>query len=177
MTSSRISELSSLIAEDTARVKDYLRAHHLPLPSFDVDGPVNLNLLEEIEAARMAAIDALQELNDLLKGSVALIRPVVSPMSLVLVIDTTIHMNATSLQDIYRYDMAAKVPIHEDISFGRLAEPCDLEEMEVRRIVGFAIVWHRCFCEPRKGYVAHSAASRTLVDDPLVNDGLGLIFD
>ena len=92
-------------------------------------------------------------------------------------IDTTIHMNATSLQAIYRYDMANNVPLHGDISFGRLAELCDLEEIEVRRIVRFAIVWHRYFCEPRKGYVAHSAASRALVDDPLVNDGLGLMLD
>ena len=73
-----------MIAENTAWIEDYLRAHYLPLLSFNVDGPVDLNLPEEIEAARMAAIDALKELNDLLKDPVALTRPVVSPMSLVL---------------------------------------------------------------------------------------------
>ena len=86
-------------------------------------------------------------------------------------------MNALSLQAIYRFDIAAKVPLRGDISFGRLAELCDLKELEVRRIIRFAITWHRCFCEPRNGYVAHPAASRTLIDDPLVKDGLGTMFD
>ena len=75
---SKIAELSSVIARNTASVDEYIRSHNLPQPSFDVDGPVDLKLPEEVEEARVAAIDASQELNDLLRGPIALVRPVVS---------------------------------------------------------------------------------------------------
>lgn len=39
------------------------------------------------------------------------------------------------------------------------------------------MVWHRVFQEPRKGFVAHTAASRKLVEDPLARAGLGYMFD
>lgn len=75
---SKIAELSSVIARNTARVDEYIRSHNLSPPSFQVDGPVDLKLPEEVEEARVAAIDASQELNDLLRGPIALVRPVVS---------------------------------------------------------------------------------------------------
>lgn len=40
-----------------------------------------------------------------------------------------------------------------------------------------AMVWYRGFQEPRKGFVAHTAASRKLVEDPLARADLGYIFD
>lgn len=76
--SSRIGELSAIIARTTAEVEAYLHSHNLPLPSFNVDGPTDLLLPEEIDNARVAAIDATQELNDLLRGPIALVRPVVN---------------------------------------------------------------------------------------------------
>lgn len=39
------------------------------------------------------------------------------------------------------------------------------------------MVWHRVFCEPENGYVAHTAASRQLAEDPRAHDMAGLMFD
>ena len=78
MASTRIAELAGLIASNTATVDDYLRSHNLPSPSFDVDGPVNLGIpaeAVEIESARVAAVEASMELQDLLQGPNTLLRP------------------------------------------------------------------------------------------------------
>ena len=75
---SRIAELSAVIEQCTTKVDQYLTTHGLPQPTFTFDGPLDLKLPEDIEEARVAAIDASQELNDLLRGPVALVRPVVS---------------------------------------------------------------------------------------------------
>ncbi len=63
------------------------------------------------------------------------------------------------------------------ISFTQLAGLCGLQELDIRRILRFAMSWHRCFCEPKTGYVAHTAASRKIAEDPLMQDGVGLMFD
>lgn len=85
--------------------------------------------------------------------------------------------NATSLEAISRHDMARKVPVGGSITFQELADQCGLHETDVRRIVRFAIAHHFVFREPSKGVVAHSAASRRLVDDQGARDGLGVMFD
>jgi hypothetical protein len=78
---------------------------------------------------------------------------------------------------IYKFEIAQKVPLVGDISFTDLAAKCGLYEPDLRRIIRFAIIYHRAFLEPRKGYVAHSAASRQLMEDADVRDGIGLMFD
>jgi hypothetical protein len=88
-----------------------------------------------------------------------------------------LQLNATSLEVISRHDMARKVPIGSSITFEELAAQCDLYESDVRRIIRFAIAHHFVFREPRKGFVAHSAASRRLVDDQGARDGFGLMFN
>lgn len=82
-----------------------------------------------------------------------------------------------SLQAIYNYDIASKVPLHGEISFRELADQCDLDEVNLRRILRFAMAFHHVFHEPRNGFVAHSAASRKLAEDPLAKAGLGYMFD
>lgn len=52
-----------------------------------------------------------------------------------------------------------------------------MSEPNLRRILRYAIVWHRVFCEPRPSFVAHSAASRLLVKYPASFDALGTLFD
>lgn len=65
---SRIAELAAAVAQHTQKIDNYLSANHLPYPSFDVQGPVDLRLPPEIEQSRTAALQASQELNDLLQG-------------------------------------------------------------------------------------------------------------
>ena len=76
--SSRIVELAMQILANTVEVDSYLTLNGLPQPSFEVDGPLDLGIKSrEVEANRIAAIEASVELQELLLGPKMLIRPVV----------------------------------------------------------------------------------------------------
>ncbi|KAL9618269.1 MAG: hypothetical protein Q9160_006980 [Pyrenula sp. 1 TL-2023] len=160
---SRIKELAAQILADTTKVEECLIANGQPLPSFEPDGPANLVLDDkDAEKARLVSIDAATELVDLLRGPKACLRP---------------NVNATSLLAIYRWAIPQQVPLDGDISFGDLAQRVKMRESDLRRIIRYAIAWHRVFCEPRAGYVAHSAASKLLVDESLLFDSLGAMYE
>lgn len=166
MSSTRISELAAIISSNTAIVDTYLKTNHIPSPSFDKDAPIqNLGIPKEaieIDDARRNALAASQELQDLLQGPTACLLPT---------------MNASSLNAIYTYNIAAKVPLEEPISFADLAKQCNLPELDLRRILRFAMCWHRVFCEPKKNFVAHTAASRVLKENPNIYDRMGFMFE
>lgn len=84
MRTSRVAQLSELIATNVAKLEEYWKSHNLLFPSFDVDGPVDMNLstdAPETEAARITAIEASIELQDLLQGPIISLRPIVSTLS------------------------------------------------------------------------------------------------
>jgi hypothetical protein len=63
--------LAKLIASETEKVAAYLAHNHLAFPSFDLDGPPTSLISTEavdIEAARLAVIDATQRLLNLILG-------------------------------------------------------------------------------------------------------------
>jgi hypothetical protein len=71
----RIDQLTATISVSTNTISEYLQQNSLPYPSFDADGPITLNLSPQAERARSTAIDALQELLDLLQGPIACLLP------------------------------------------------------------------------------------------------------
>ena len=92
--------------------------------------------------------------------------------------NVTCQYNGAPLQIIYRLDIARKVPIDGLISIADLALACgDLYESDLRAIIRYAIVFHRCFCEPVRNLIGHSAASRRLAENQVVRDGVGWMFD
>lgn len=86
-------------------------------------------------------------------------------------------MNPTSLEAVYRWNIPKHVPIDGVISFSDLARNVGLGETNLRRIVRYAIVYHRIFREPRLGYIAHSAASRLLADDKSLSSAVGVVTE
>ena len=86
-------------------------------------------------------------------------------------------INAISLEAISKYSIATKVPIHGEITVPELAKQCDLYEPDMRRIVRFAIVHHRIFQEKTKNVISHSAASRKLAEDQIMQDQMSLQFE
>lgn len=76
---SRILSLATLILEKTEIVNGYLKATNSPQPSFDADGPIDLTVASsEAEGARMTCIGASMELQDLMQGPIACLRPAVN---------------------------------------------------------------------------------------------------
>lgn len=80
-----------------------------------------------------------------------------------------IQFNASSLQAITRHGIPSKVPLDGEISFEELARGCPINELNLTRLLRFAMARHRLFREPRKGYVAHTVGSRKLVEDKFVS--------
>ena len=66
----RVSELTTTIAENTAKVNAYLASHSIPDLSFDLDVPVQLQADVAYTGPRDAALQACSELQYLLAGPV-----------------------------------------------------------------------------------------------------------
>lgn len=73
------------------------------------------------------------------------------------------------MQAISRFNIASALPVHEESSFAQISTVCGLNETDLRRILRHAMTKH-IFKEPRKGFVAHTAASRLLAEDPQILD-------
>lgn len=71
MASTEITELATIIAENTNKIDKYLAEQNLPSPSFNVDGPSKSMIppeAKDIETARVAVIEATQKLRNLMLG-------------------------------------------------------------------------------------------------------------
>ena len=64
----------------------------------------------------------------------------------------------------------------EEVTYAELATATGLLENEVQRILRCAITFH-IFREPRKGVIAHTAASKLLADDPLMRHWIGMVSE
>ena len=64
----RLSILTTSINDGVAQLIDYLAKNNLPYPSFEPDAPADLQLSRQVQGAAFAAMDAAQELYDLIRG-------------------------------------------------------------------------------------------------------------
>ncbi|KAK2772300.1 hypothetical protein FQN53_004663 [Emmonsiellopsis sp. PD_33] len=160
---SRIVQLAQLISSNTSFIDEHIRGSGLAEPSFALDGPVEPIQTEtaELKDAKNDVIEAAIELRQLLEGPMKLLLP---------------ESNFFPLAAIYRFNIASLVPIHDAIPFAELADKCGLLEHDLRRVIRYTASHHRVFCEPKKGFVAHTAASRLLAENPVARDLMGLTF-
>ena len=71
---SRISELASMIAANTAIYDRYISSQGLPSPSFDINFPLRLPLSDEASLARDVVLEASTELQALVHGPLGYLR-------------------------------------------------------------------------------------------------------
>ncbi|KAI0154656.1 S-adenosyl-L-methionine-dependent methyltransferase [Xylariaceae sp. FL1272] len=158
----KIMELATRIAENTARVNEYLLSQNLPTPSFNVDGPLDTMIPKdevEVESARVAIIDDTLKLRRLILG----------PRDYLM---SYTHDELISQQAIARYRIAHSFPVGQQASFADIAATTGLSPNLVRRFIRHAIV-KDIFTEPEPNMVAHNAVSRLLAEDQLVHDWVG----
>ncbi|TVY22560.1 O-methyltransferase [Lachnellula hyalina] len=164
MASSRITELAAAIQANTSKVEEYFAAQGLESPSFDAEFPSGLP--PEVERSRYGVLEAADEIMDLMVGPRGIIEGFPGPQQ-------TSHIG---IQAINRYSIANKVGLDEEVSFTDLAERCDLQKNDLTRILRQAMSKH-VFKEPKRGYVAHTAASKLLMDSKDLNDMLYIAHD
>ncbi|KAL9118984.1 MAG: hypothetical protein Q9187_004464 [Circinaria calcarea] len=163
---SSIQELALIISSSTSKVNDYYTSKGLPFPSFAVDAPSSSLISpkdEEVEAARNAIIDATLKLRILMLG----------PRDY---LQSFMHNELISMQVISRFKIASSFPVYEEASFDEIAKTTGLSEHNVRRFLRHAMTKH-IFHEPRKGFVAHTAASQLLSEDEQMLDWVSASTD
>ncbi|KAL8819567.1 MAG: hypothetical protein Q9191_007708 [Dirinaria sp. TL-2023a] len=166
MTSSRISELSAIIATHTKHVDEQLAAAGSPTPSFDADSPPRSLLDSRIVASRQAILAATDELHALMLG------PVGTFTSQPVRINSWISIHA-----IYRFGFASAFPPGQDeATFAEISEATGVAESHVRRLLRHAMTF-RIFQEPRKGVVRHTAASKAMADNAMLRQWIGMVSE
>lgn len=77
---------------------------------------------------------------------------------------------------ISHFDLAHKVPVDGGIRFTDLAADIGIDHAALTRVLRLGIA-NRIFAEPQHGVLAHSAASRQILDDPHVASWVGANVD
>lgn len=91
----RLLQLSSLIQENTAKVDAYIKSSGLPEPSFEASCPPILDLSPEADAARNAALEALDELRDHLLSPLGMITGAIAEVRALLQVSRAPSTNST----------------------------------------------------------------------------------
>ena len=69
------------------------------------------------------------------------------------------------------------VPVGAAMSFEYLAKACNLNELDIHRLLRFAMASQRVFQEKPPDFVSHTVASRKLAKNPQAMMGIVLMFD
>jgi hypothetical protein len=177
----RIRELSGIIQANVDIIDSWYNTQGLSSPSFDED--YTEDLPSEIHQARNAVLIATDELTDLMLGArnIAECQPpqVFQPPTRM----ENYHFNGSlqhtaliGIQAINRWSVADHLQPDEELSFADLAAKCRVPEHVFTPIIRQAMSKH-IFREPRKGYVAHTAASKLYISPTTLHDYISIALD
>ncbi|CAJ2504087.1 Uu.00g114810.m01.CDS01 [Anthostomella pinea] len=159
---SRIGALAQQIATETGKVEAYFEKRGWPMPSFEVDSPDDFpKLPEDVSRCRREVIEATQELHDLMVGPRESVRWMAWDF-----------MSTQCLQLINSYGIPKLVPVDGSITLPELQAKTTLDAINLARIIRYAITNH-IFQEPSPGVIAHTAASRLLLEDDALQAWVG----
>lgn len=77
MPKTHLTDLAKSVLESAITLETFFNDNQLPWPSFDEHGPSDLSVSPEMQQVNQKTVEACQELQELLIGSVMLLRPVV----------------------------------------------------------------------------------------------------
>ncbi|KAI1211465.1 S-adenosyl-L-methionine-dependent methyltransferase [Annulohypoxylon truncatum] len=163
---SRIVELSSIIAKETAKLDKFFTENGLPTPSLEADALRSLPIPEtakDIEAAREAIMVACSELKALVTGPKALLR-----------VDWTAY---TSVKAIIRFELDKSFPVGESTTFEAMSKFSGLNVNTVQRVVRHAIINHNFFQEKTPGVITHSALTAIVAQDEMARAAIIVELD
>ncbi|KAM3069220.1 hypothetical protein ACMFMG_010736 [Clarireedia jacksonii] len=155
----RIIQLAATIQTSTVELEQLLSSQGIPSPSFALDHLASdvplIEASDSITNIRYVILEAMDEFRALLLGPLGFLHQEV--------IQT--HNNLISLQAIARFQIAKKLPLHEEHTYEELAKSCGIPEKDLRRVLRFAMT-SRIFREPRPSVVAHTSISRVIAEKP-----------
>lgn len=156
VTDSKFRQLAQEITHATQTLAEYFDANDLPEPSLDADEPSHPipEGDEKLSTARNALIEATKALHALAVGPAETTK---------LFYFTELYL-VGAMQVLCRFNVPQHVPLQGDISFGDLSARTGLCASLLARFVRMAAA-NYYFCEPRAGFVAHTAFSKVLATD------------
>jgi hypothetical protein len=83
--------------------------------------------------------------------------------------------DVVSLQAMRRFQVGEKFGYDEKVSFDSLAEACNVNAVDLRRLIRHAMTNH--IFREENGLVAHTAASRVLRENKLLNSIVGVLTE
>ena len=78
------------------------------------------------------------------------------------------------IQAIEKFNIATSFPVGGEASFSQIAKASGISEDDTKRVLRQAMTQH-IFKEPRPGYVAHTAISKQIAEDPLMRDWIAFM--
>ncbi|KAL8669385.1 MAG: hypothetical protein Q9168_006021 [Polycauliona sp. 1 TL-2023] len=161
---SRTAELASIISANTAKIDAHIVTNGIDALSFEGTSAQDMLSDPAIRAARQAVLEATDELHALMLGPVG-------------ILTTPPHNFNIALHAIYKFGIATGFPSdRSEVTFGNIASYSGLPEPDAKRILRHAMTY-RIFREPKKGVVAHTAASRYLSKNPLMQQWVGMVSE
>ncbi len=150
--------IAKSILRDAELLDEYVRANNLPSPSFDVDGPARtVYNTSEATSAHASLLANTHKLHLLAEGPAARWTGTLVGGS----------GDALTAAAVFHFKIVDHVPLNSEASFADVAAKCGLALRDFKMIVRYAMT-NFIFCEPRPGFIAHTASSRLLAENKLI---------
>ncbi|OCL03487.1 S-adenosyl-L-methionine-dependent methyltransferase [Glonium stellatum] len=161
-SSSTLEDLAEQISTASKAISGFLAEKDGPPLSFAQDGALEFpSGPEDIMIARRNLREATKKLYDLVTGPSEHLRWLACR-----------YHDLSSLRWIYHFKIAEAIPLNSEVSFAEVASKAGVDESQVRRVLRHAMT-NNLFCEPKVGYVAHTAESSILVRDKGLHSWVG----
>ncbi|KAL4961545.1 S-adenosyl-L-methionine-dependent methyltransferase [Aspergillus stella-maris] len=158
-----LTEIAETILESARALDEYTESQGLPPTSFTQHTLPTIS--GDLEVVRKKLVDSTTELKGLVQGPIGQLYDVLFAFT-----------DLMSIRFIYRHNVPYHVPLDGDISITDLAEKTSLDPIRLRRYLHHTMMY-RVFVESRPGYIAHSAASRLLKENPAALDTVGFLVE
>jgi hypothetical protein len=157
-------ELAQAILRDAATLDEFVRVNNLPPPSFNVSGPAR---------TAWTTKEAIHAQASLLANTHRLLHLGQGPAAAWMGTMNGGAGDAMTAAAIYHFDIANHVPIDGEAPFEEVAQKVGLALRDFKFVVRYAMT-NFVFCEPRVGYIAHTAASKVLKENRLIASLTGM---
>ena len=153
-------DIAKSILRDAEALDEYIRANNLPTPSFDANDPARtVYTTKEASAAHASLLANTHRLHRLAEGPAAMWMGTLNGPA----------GDALTTAAVYHFKIVDHVPIGAHAPFEDVAAKCGLALRDFKTIVRYAMT-NFIFCEPQPGLIAHTAASRLLAENKLINN-------
>jgi len=157
-------ELAQTILRDAKILDEFIAANDLPRPSLDVSGPAMTQFTtKESLHAHAAVLANTHKLFYLAQGPAApWMGTLNGPLG-----------DAMTTAAVYHFGIADHVPLEGEASFEDIAEKSGLALRDFKSVVRYAMT-NYIFCEPRPGFIKHTASSKVLAGNKLIKSLAGV---